>query len=157
MSTKLASINAFIQVTGEVLMAELGTPVRRGQIALEQPAEPTGEVTTLLSFTGSLAGIVLVSMTVETALAIVSRMMGQAFVEFDDLALSGIGELGNVISGTAMTLLTQQGVVCEIAPPVVAVSQGGSILSTPDLPRLAIPLHTDLGVIDLHLALKSRA
>jgi hypothetical protein len=38
----------------------------------------------------------------------------------------------------------------------VAVSKNGSVFSTLDLPRLAIPLQTDAGTIDLQLAFKER-
>jgi chemotaxis protein CheX len=153
---RLDTINAFIQATGEVLMAELGSTVRRGQVALVRSSEPTNEVTTLIGFTGALSGTVLYSMSLATACAIVSRMMGQEFTTLDELGQSGIAELGNVITGTAMTQLAQQGYVCDIAPPVVAVSKNGSVFSTLDLPRLAIPLQTDAGTIDLQLAFKER-
>jgi chemotaxis protein CheX len=155
-TVQLDSINAFVQATGSVLMTELGTEVRRGPVTLQKNAEPTNEVTTLLSFTGALTGTVIYSMSLATAIQIVSRMMDQAFPELDELGQSGIAELGNVITGNAMTLLAQAGYACEIAPPVVAVSKAGSIFSTLDLPRLSIPLYTDLGTIDLHLAFKAR-
>lgn len=154
---KLDAINAFIQATGDVLLAELGSAVARGQVTLVKSDQPTSEVTTLIGFTGSLSGTVLYSMTMATARGIVSRMMGQEFATLDELGQSGIAELGNVITGCAMTLLAQQGYECDIAPPVVAVSASGSVFSTLDLPRLAIPLITDVGTLDLQLAFKERA
>lgn len=153
---KLATIDAFVKATGDVLMAELGMEVRRGQVSLMKSAAPTDEVTTLLSFTGALSGTVIYSMKLETALAIVSHMLGQELPELDELGQSGIAELSNVITGTAMTLLAQAGYACELAPPVVTVSKNGAACSTLDRPRLAIPLQTDLGRIDVQLAFTGR-
>lgn len=153
---RLATIDAFIKAAGDVLMAELGTEARRGRVSLLKSAAPTDEVTTLLSFTGALSGTVIYAMELETALAIVSHMLGQDLPELDELGRSGIAELGNVITGRAMTLLAQAGYACELAPPVVTVSKNGAAFPTLDRPRLAIPLQTDLGRIDVQLAFRGR-
>lgn len=153
---RLDSINAFIQAAGDVLKIELGTEVRRGQMSLLKVGGATNEITTFISFTGAFTGIVLYAMSAETALAIASSIRGQEFPELDELAQSGIAELGNVITGRAMMILAQQGFACTIAPPVMVRSTDSVVFSTFNLPRLAILLHTDKGTIDLQLAFKER-
>ena len=68
-----------------------------------------------MGVTGELSGAVMYRMSEATALAIVGRMMGQKFDELDALARSGVGELGNVITGRAGVLLERAGIRADIA------------------------------------------
>ena len=92
-------------------------------------------------------------MSEATALAIVGQMMTQEFRELDALARSGIGELGNVITGRAGVLLEKAGIVADIAPPMLIVGRGG-VMSSLDIPRLLVPTETRVGGIELQIALK---
>jgi chemotaxis protein CheX len=60
-------------------------------------------------------------------------MMGQEFAEFDNLAQSGIAELGNVITGAATVKLSKEGFDAEISPPTLVQGEGIQI-STLDFP-----------------------
>jgi chemotaxis protein CheX len=92
-------------------------------------------------------------MSEATALAIVGQMMGQKFGDLDALARSGVGELGNVISGRAGVLLERAGIRTDIAPPMLIVGRGG-VMSSLDITRLSVPLKTQAGDIDLQIALR---
>jgi chemotaxis protein CheX len=144
---------AFVKAAKGVLEQELGGDVGRGSISIERGDFEAGEVTAVVGVTGALSGAVMYRMSEGTALAIVGRMMGQKFDELDALARSGVGELGNVITGRAGVLLEQAGVSADIAPPMLIVGRGG-LMSSLDIPRLLVPLHTSAGTIDLQIALK---
>lgn len=113
-----------------------------------------GEVTAVVGVTGSLSGAIMYRMSEATALAIVGQMMGRKFDELDALARSGVGELGNVMTGRAGVLLERAGVRAQIAPPMLIVGRGG-VMSSLDIPRLLVPLETRAGGIDLQIALKN--
>ena len=149
-------INPFLQAANEVLESELGSTPQRGQVGLQKSAYTTEEVTAVVGVTGAVAGVVLYVMTEATARAIVSRMMGQEFEEFDALAQSGIGEIGNVITGRAAVLLAEAGFPSDLAPPMLIVGKG-TMLSTLDVQRLVIPLETEFGKIEIQVALKALA
>jgi chemotaxis protein CheX len=144
----------FLLAAKGVLEQELGGDVGRGQVTVEKGDFAAGEVTAVVGVTGTLSGAVMYRMSEATALAIVSQMMGQKFRELDTLARSGVGELGNVITGRAGVLLERSGIVADIAPPMLIVGRGG-IMSSLDIPRLVVPLDTRAGAIDLQIALKS--
>jgi len=137
----------------DVLEAELGGEVGRGAVRVEQGDFSVGEVTAVVGVTGALSGAIMFRMSEATALAIVGQMMGQKFDELDALARSGVGELGNVITGRAGVLLERAGIVADIAPPMLIVGRGG-LMSSLDIPRLLVPLETRIGTIDLQIALK---
>jgi chemotaxis protein CheX len=143
----------FMLAARGVLEQELGGEVGRGQITVERGDFEAGEITAVVGVTGALSGAVMYRMSEKTALAIVGQMMNQEFRELDALARSGIGELGNVITGRAGVLLEKAGISAQIAPPMLIVSRGGT-LSSLDIARLVVPMQTRVGDIDVQIALK---
>jgi chemotaxis protein CheX len=150
---RAAVAQPFLLAAKGVLEQELGGEVARGKISVERGDFAAGEVTAVVGVTGALSGAVMYRMSEATALAIVGQMMGRKFEELDALARSGVGELGNVITGRAGVLLERAGVSADIAPPMLIVGRGG-LLSSLDIPRLLVPLETSAGAIDLQIALK---
>ena len=146
-------INPFLQAATEVLESELGNAPLRGSIGLQRSAYTSDDVTAVVAVTGEIAGMVMFAMTEETARAMVGRMMGQDFPELDALAQSGIAEIGNVITGRAAILLAEAGFPSDLAPPMLLVGRG-TMISTLDVQRLVIPLETELGKIEIQVALK---
>jgi chemotaxis protein CheX len=143
----------FLLAAKGVLEQELGGAVGRGQVRMERGDFEAGEITAVVGVTGALSGAVMYRMSEATALAIVGQMMTQEFKELDALARSGIGELGNVITGRAGVPLEKAGIVADIAPPMLIVGRGG-VMSSLDIPRLVVPMETRVGGIDLQIALK---
>src|SRR4030088_393805 len=143
----------FLLAARGVLEQEVGGDIARGPIKVERGEFTAGEVTAVVGVTGALSGAIMYRMSEATALAIVGQMMGQSFSELDALARSGVGELGNVITGRAGVLLERAGIRADIAPPMLIVGRGG-LMSSLDIPRLLVPLETRVGNIDLQIALR---
>jgi chemotaxis protein CheX len=146
-------LNPFVEAANEVLIAEMNINASRGPLSLQKSALTTDDVTVLISLVDQLQGVVLYGLSYETALRFVSLMMGQEFKEFDNLAQSGIAELGNVITGRATVKLSEAGYRTNISPPTL-VSGRGVQISTLDFPRLVVPLQTSLGDLTVHLAVR---
>ena len=153
---KVEFVNPFIKAATEVLDAELGGEAQRGNLRLEKSSVTSNEVTAMVGVTGNVSGLVLYSMSQGTALGIVSRMLGQELAEFDALAQSGIGELGNVITGRAGVLLAEAGYASNITPPALVIGRG-TMITTLDLNRLVFPLETDVGGLEIQVVLKAVA
>ncbi len=149
-------MNPFVDSAAEVLKAEAGLSVTRGAITMHKSALTTNDITVLLSMIGQVQGVVLYEMPFATALALVSRVMGQEFAVFDNLAQSGMAELGNVITGRATVRLSQAGYQATISPPTLIQGRGVTI-STLDFSRLVVPLVTEHGELVVHLALRQSA
>lgn len=153
---KAEFINPFLNAATQVLESELGSAPKRGSIGLQRSAYTSDEVTAVVGVTGAVQGMVMFSMAEATARGMVGVMMGQEFPEFDALAQSGIGEIGNVITGRAAVLLSEAGFPSDLAPPMLIVGRG-TMLSTLDVQRLVIPLETQFGPIEVQVALKESA
>jgi len=152
-TVRVEFINPFVTAAADVLRAEVGLEVSRGGLTLAQSAATAGDVTTLINLIGDVEGVVLYSMPLEMCLALVSQMIGQDFEEFDELAQSGIAELGNVITGKAAAGLSQAGYEASISVPTLVIGRGATI-STLDFRRLVVPLQTNYGVLEIHVALR---
>jgi len=147
-------INPFIKAAFRVLESELGTQVERSPVELRRSAVTTKDVTVALGVTGEVRGAVLYEFSEQTAKSIVSSLLGQPVVIFDELAESAIAEIGNVITGLATAGLEDSGYSCKIAPPTV-ISGRGVLISTLDFHRLVVTLKTQHGEIDVNVALKA--
>jgi chemotaxis protein CheX len=146
-------LEPFVEAARDVLAAELGVTVTPGRLSLANGAATTLDVTVVIGITGRLTGIAVYGMPAEMAKAIVGKMLGETVDELDDMALSGVAELGNVITGQATTLLSGMGLVCDISPPMLLMG-AGSQLSTMSIQRLVIPLATDFGTMQAQVAIK---
>ena len=152
---KAEHLDPFVAAARDVLEQELGSEVEAGRLALANGACTTQDVTAIVGITGQLTGMAMFGMSDATARAIVGQLMGSPCHVLDDLALSGVGELANVITGCATTLLAQVGVTVDIAPPVL-LQGSGSRMSTAGIQRLVVPLVTPLGTVEAQLAVKEK-
>jgi len=97
------------------------------------------DVVTNIGFTGEIEGNILYSFTENVAKGIVNNMMeGMMKIdEIDDMAISAIGELGNMVSGSIATNLEKYGYNINVSPPsvftgkIVKVNSKGAILEFP--------------------------
>ncbi len=153
MKLQVNILNPFVIAAGEVLSSELGVNIKRGQLRLHRETHISEDITVLISLVGDVWGVVMISLSFETAKAIISRMLGEEVVDFNELAQSGISELGNVISGLAITKLAAAGYHGDISVPTLIVGKGSKI-STFDIARIIVPLDTDVGTVSLTLAVK---
>jgi chemotaxis protein CheX len=148
-------LNPFIQAAVDVLKAEVGTEITRGNLALQKSALTSDDITVLINLIGDVYGVVMYGMQISTGLGMVSKIMGQEFTQLDSLAQSGVAELGNVISGQATVRFSAAGYQSNISTPMVLTGNGVEI-ATLDFIRIVVPLETQYGILTVHLALKEK-
>ena len=146
-------LNPFIQAAVEVLEAEVGADVTRGEISVEKSPLTSEDMTVLINLLGDVDGVVMYGMQKNTCLHLVSKILGQDFTELNSLAQSGMAELGNVISGRATIRFSETGYKSNISTPTVLTGTGVEV-STLDFPRIIVPLITQYGTLTVHLALR---
>lgn len=152
---KAEFINPFIMATTEVLSQELGHPLRidKGPLALMASYYTGNDITVMIGVTGAVQGIVMYGMCERTAKNIVSGMLKQPVPIMTEMVESAIAEMGNVITGIASRELEKAGFPCTLAPPTL-ISGRGVMISTINIKRLQIPLTTELGDLDVSVALR---
>lgn len=147
-------INIFIKAALDVLRQELGEEAKAGTVRVLSSMQTSEEVAVMIGVTGAVRGMVLLGMSEKTAKAIVSRMMGEPCPLFDELAQSGIAEMGNVITGLASQGMEELGYSVVISPPALIVGGPGVTISTVNIRRFVVPLHSNAGDMVIHTALE---
>lgn len=145
-------VNAFLTPAVHVWEKELG--VKLTLAGAEQAASQytTNELTALIGISGQLEGNVLYGFSQDSAKTIAGKMIGQEIQEMDEMSLSAIGEIANMITGNAATLLANMGAVCEITPPVI-IEPRGSRFTTFGGPQILVKFSSDLGPLHIRISM----
>jgi chemotaxis protein CheX len=149
-------LNPFVESAHDTLRMEMRDSVQRGELRLENGSYRTEDVTVIVSLVGAVDGTVFYSMSKESAVQFASALMGEKFDTLNELAQSGIAELGNVITGQASMRLAEAGFESNISTPSLIIGKGASI-STLEYPRLVVPLATRIGSLTIHLSLRENS
>ncbi len=113
----------------------------------------TAEITAVIGVSGELEGSVLYGFGHGTSLALAGRMMGETVTEHNEVSLSAVGELANMITGNAATQLSGAGYACAISPPIM-IEMIGSRIATVGGPQILATFNSDLGDLNIRISLK---
>ena len=114
-----------------------------------------------IGVTGQVRGQVLMAMSNEVACDIASRMcmmpiteLNEIITKLDELSLSALSELGNMVLGNAATVLSTKGKIVDITPP--SIIQGNFKLSSTYAQNICVPLAYDENkILELDISLKN--
>ncbi len=150
---RLELAGPFVEAAGRVLQQECGEAACRGELHRVRSPQTSRDVSALIAITGGVAGLVIYSMSYETARELASRMIGEPVAELDAMAQSAIAELANVITGQAGIGLERNGYPSDMSPPVLLLGKGSSI-ATLNLTRLVVPIVLSFGEVTIDIAVK---
>ncbi|HPO49057.1 MAG TPA: chemotaxis protein CheX [Spirochaetota bacterium] len=148
-------INPFVESSVSVMREILGIEVKREQISLKSKAVPILDIAVIIGLVGQVEGRVLFDMKLETALRIISKMNEEEITKFDELAKATITELGNMITGRAVTKLSEMGYRFDVTPPAIFAGKDMEI-SDVEIEALIVPIETSLGRIEINVALREK-
>ena len=110
-------------------------------VEIKKPKVSTGEkkfyeVVVSIGFTGDIKGNIILGLSENSAKAIASKMMmGMPVNALDEMAVSAIGELGNMLAGSIAMGLEKLGYKINITPPsvvygknMIAIKEGVPLL-----------------------------
>lgn len=153
---KVEYINPFYQATGDVFRVMLNLEAKRGNLRAVEEMIPVSEANVVIGVTGDLRGSLLYSFPKAMALDMVQIMAGLRMEKLDAFVTSALSEVANIISGNALTLLSQNNLVCDIAPPQVIVgSEQGSFAMTTEK-AVVLPLVTSIGTLEISVSLRGK-
>ena len=115
----------FVEPAIRVWEHEMGESLQLTGAFISHPPHVTGDLTAIIGITGDLRGTVIYQMSKQVALAVASQMIGEPVETLDEMALSALGEMANMMSGNATTMLAEAGHVCNISPPAMLVPKDG--------------------------------
>ncbi|HEY9856707.1 MAG TPA: chemotaxis protein CheX [Stenomitos sp.] len=146
-AASLDYVRAFVQAAERVLGEVLGeVPTKGTPIFQKEPSIGLQEVNVTVGITGDLQGQVNFGMDMTTALAIASTMMMETVAALDEMSISALQELSNMISGNARFFLNDLGVKSDITPPTMLVGKDMSA-TWHRIRAMAVPLEISSGKI----------
>ncbi len=148
-------INPFVEAAFNVLKEVVRTEVTRGELYLKSTSQPIMGVTAIVGLTGDVEGRILLDMNIQTALAVASAMNEEQLPSWDDLAKATISELANMITGQAVTKLSELGFSFDLTPPSIITGQNMEI-SSGQVEALIVPLELPLGKVEINVAVRER-
>ena len=150
-------INPFIEASQQVFQMMTGIKPELGKVHLKNSPYKSDSVAVIVGLTGKMRGQVIISLSIQTAKAIASIMMGGMPVEeLDDIAKSAISELGNMIMGNTATILFSRGIGIEITPPSLLMGEKIMITSS-GMKTICVPLELgDDKKVDIDISLEEQ-
>ena len=149
---KAEVINPFLESARIVIEQVIQVSPSTGSLGVKEIELIDNHIWIQVGMTGQLSGNIIFGIAEAVALRMVSAMMGgYVITEMDEMGKSAISELGNMISGNASTILSNQGVTVDITPPKLMKSESMSFM-----PRraLSIPLLMDgIGELDIQVVI----
>lgn len=107
---KAEVINPFLESARIVIEQVIQVSPSTGMLGIKDIELIDDHIWIQVGMTGQLSGDIIFGIAEQVALKIVSAMMGgYVITEMDEMGQSAISELGNMISGNASTILSNQG------------------------------------------------
>src|SRR5579884_250744 len=150
---KIELIQPFINAADAVLAETLQSPTRIGDVSMEEEAYRRKGVASLVTIVGDIEGRIIFDIDTPTAARVASYLTGAPVPESDDVARETVCELANMVIGSAITSLNDQGFRFKINPPVVHVDELGE-KSNEDQEALVMCFDTASGNVFMNIAMR---
>lgn len=145
-------INSFL-VAAKSVLQNCGIEIENGVPYVKNNAFHDDSVVICLGVTGHIRGQVLLAFNKRVACDIASKMCMMEIKELDEISLSALSELGNMIFGNAATVLSTKGIIVDITPP--SVLHGEFTMESVDTKNICMPFKYDGDkIIELDIVLK---
>lgn len=143
-SSKTAEyINPVISSTRNVFETMLDCTVTRTGLMLNETMVPRHELSAVIGVTGKAAGTIVVSMSEVAALGVLDRMVGIKAPEINTEVCDAVGELTNMIAGSAKAQLER--LELSISIPNIVSGKNHKIHYPSNVQPICIAFDSDIG------------
>jgi chemotaxis protein CheX len=142
-------VNPLISATRDTFEMMLDcTPVRTG-LRLKKPGESSPEVSAVIGISGGAAGTVVVGMSGDTAREILKRMIGTESDSLNDEVCDAVGEITNMITGSAKAQLSKYEL--SISLPNVVTGTGLQLHFPSSVCPMVLEFTSDIGPLTIEV------
>jgi len=144
---KAEYINPFIESVTELFENMLECSVEMGSAGLATQRQGPPDIIGVIGLSGTAKGSVVLRFPLETALAVVGKMVNERFKGVDSSIIDGVGELVNIIAGNAKSRL--KGHSISLSLPTVVRGDLCHLSNLQNIVWLALPFSSSLGDFSL--------
>lgn len=151
-------INPFISAAQTVLKDFSHIESSMGKPYMKAASYEGSILAVIIGITGVLKGQVILTMEINTACTIASKMMmGMPVPELNDMAKSAVSELSNMVLGNAATIFSTKNIALDITPPTITLGTNLSF-SVSDSKTICVPLNFQVEgadhTLEINIAIK---
>ena len=148
-------INPFLSAATSILRDMVQVECKIGKPFLRDMSFTEDSVVIMIGVTGEMRGQVMIAFARPIACDVAGRMMmNPGLTELDEIGMSAICELGNMIMGNTATIFSTKGIGIDITPPTMC--NGNVKFSTQFTKNICIPLTYDTDkVVEFNIAIKA--
>ena len=139
-------ISPFLAATIEVLITMANTPARPGNPLKRDPQPANGVISAVIDMTGGTNGSISITFSEKCIVQVVNNMLGETYTEMNDQIVDAVGELVNMISGSARKRLEANGFKFTAGLPRNILGEGHTIDHSVEGAVIAIPFKTEEGL-----------
>ena len=150
---RMELIQPFINAADAVLAETLQCSTRVGDVSMDEQAYRRKGVASLVTIHGDIEGRIIFDIDAPTAARVAAYLAGSPQPEDDEVARETVCELANMVIGSAITVLNDQGFQFKINPPVAHTELVGE-KSSEDQEALVMCFGTDTGSVFMNIAMR---
>lgn len=154
---KAEYVNPFLEGVYELFGMMLGCEAKRTGLALSDGSARPREMMALVGFSGPVKGTTGLHFPYDTGLAVAGRLLSIEITEWDETVSDTIGELANIVAGSAKARISEQvGETLELSLPVVLHGGEFDVRAPSKAVWLDVPMTCELGTFGLCLSFQGR-
>ena len=144
---------AFVQSVQDVANKVLDMPVEVGKPKLHDGLSSGYDVSAIIGLSGEVSGFVAISLSQATAADLVGRFIGMEISADDPDFADGIGEIANMIAGSAKARFAADRMI-SISCPSVVIGTNHKMAQQGDAPVIELPIQTSCGELVIIAVIK---
>ena len=150
---KVEYINPFVVAAKSTCETMLNLKAEQGKLHLKTEQSTTSDLTAIIGLSGKLRGSIVLAFNQGVAQTFVKRFLGMDGELNTAEICDGVGELCNIIGGSAKVELNKFNLNLSISVPNVVIGKGLQVVTNSSYPTLVVPIHTELGNFDVEVCL----
>jgi len=147
-------INPFLNSAITVFRTMLGCELQRGKPYLADSVQPKHEISGVIGLSGKAIGTVVLSLEGPVALKVAEAMLGEAQTELSGDVVDAIGEVTNMIAGSAKAQLEHLNM--SVSLPSVIMGRDHKVAFPGDIRPIAIPFDSEWGPVCVQVGLREQ-
>jgi chemotaxis protein CheX len=150
---RMELIQPFINAADAVLAETLQCTTRMNDVRMDEEEYRRQGVASLVTIQGDIEGRIIFDIDSSTAARVAAYLAGEPQPENDETARETVCELANMVIGSAVTSLNDQGFRFKVNPPVAHSAQTGE-KSSEDQEALVMCFETGGGNVFMNIAMR---
>lgn len=151
---KVEMVNPFITATINVFDTMAGLSVVKKEIYLKKEIAAGHDISGIIGIAGNLTGFVAMSFPSSVALKITAAFLGEDKTTIDDDVIDTIGEVINMVVGSAKTIFAKQDMKYDLGLPSVVTGKDHTVNRPKDIMCIGVNFSLDGEVFCVEVGLK---